>query len=367
MMVQNAGSPGNTLVGVVVQPGDVAAAEGRRRREVKITKLEFGEAESCCGDLVELKGETQNFQDGAEVNITMWRSFGQSVAMENCQVEVSGNKFSQYWQSVRGPYEPNREAEYSGAAFGEGGPVESTNKHLVKTVPETSGREIVRQGTSLQSLVEVNDQGTAIGAIPLPNEVPFTWDVHFGINVKDGELVVTKEILFSGTPATAAQLTSWKQEIEAVWDNKFKIHRLGCMRGDACNCSNGCCMYPIRIRCEWGFQHGDAVSLDAGDSDPQNNRGWASHRWYQRSGPNDIPEWAPPPARPHEFGHLLGLYDEYYGGGVLRVNGAAIHENDDSSIMGGGTTVYPRHMQEFKDWFDNHAGSVIGGTYLVSS
>lgn len=43
----------------------------------------------------------------------------------------------------------------------------------------------------------------------------------------------------------------------------------------------------------------------------------------------------------HEFGHMLGLGDEY-------INGAYV--NDLDSIMNAGSTVESRHLQNFSDW-----------------
>lgn len=43
----------------------------------------------------------------------------------------------------------------------------------------------------------------------------------------------------------------------------------------------------------------------------------------------------------HEFGHMLGLDDEYTGGA---------HVDDLDSIMNAGSTVESRHLQNFSDW-----------------
>lgn len=43
----------------------------------------------------------------------------------------------------------------------------------------------------------------------------------------------------------------------------------------------------------------------------------------------------------HEFGHMLGLEDEYTGGA---------HVDDLDSIMNAGSTVESRHLQDFSDW-----------------
>lgn len=44
----------------------------------------------------------------------------------------------------------------------------------------------------------------------------------------------------------------------------------------------------------------------------------------------------------HEFGHMLGLDDEYLKGGK--------HVSDYRSIMNRGEVVYPRHFKKFQGW-----------------
>ena len=43
----------------------------------------------------------------------------------------------------------------------------------------------------------------------------------------------------------------------------------------------------------------------------------------------------------HEFGHMIGLHDEYTGGA---------HSTDYASIMHGGRSVKPRHMSWLAKW-----------------
>lgn len=60
----------------------------------------------------------------------------------------------------------------------------------------------------------------------------------------------------------------------------------------------------------------------------------------------DSNDLAPKPsgqiAAVHEFGHMLGLPDEYHS--------TSAHSADNGSIMHGGTTARPRHFAEFLKW-----------------
>ena len=44
----------------------------------------------------------------------------------------------------------------------------------------------------------------------------------------------------------------------------------------------------------------------------------------------------------HEFGHMLGLADEY--------KDSSAHKTDYASVMNRGEVIYPRHRKKFADW-----------------
>lgn len=71
--------------------------------------------------------------------------------------------------------------------------------------------------------------------------------------------------------------------------------------------------------------------------------------------------------RAHEFGHLLGLHDEYPIGACLELpNGKRPFANSqDQSIMNNGNRTHPRHMRDFKAWFGKKTKSVLGPTELI--
>lgn len=48
----------------------------------------------------------------------------------------------------------------------------------------------------------------------------------------------------------------------------------------------------------------------------------------------------------HEFGHMIGLLDEYLAGSP--------HIEDSDSIMHGGQTVEPRHLATINEWVENN-------------
>jgi hypothetical protein len=61
----------------------------------------------------------------------------------------------------------------------------------------------------------------------------------------------------------------------------------------------------------------------------------------------------------HEFGHVLGLYDEYDGGFFENI--MFWHDNrfisDTPSIMNMGSALRPRHFQHYRDRLQKNAAA----------
>jgi hypothetical protein len=85
-------------------------------------------------------------------------------------------------------------------------------------------------------------------------------------------------------------------------------------------------------------------------------RWWYSHTWWEGA------MGVPVTVRAHEFGHQIGMYDEYPEGAC---DPARRVTDIPNSIMNAGSKVYKRHMKEFHDWFDTKAKSLVGKTKLV--
>jgi hypothetical protein len=66
--------------------------------------------------------------------------------------------------------------------------------------------------------------------------------------------------------------------------------------------------------------------------------------------------------RAHEFGHIIGMYDEYEAGAV---HPTGLYSNEPDSIMNAKSKVYDRHLKEFHAWFDQRFKSVVGETELL--
>lgn len=110
----------------------------------------------------------------------------------------------------------------------------------------------------------------------------------------------------------------------------------------------------MRIRAVQGAAHG-TVDLFAGAPLAENygelDLWWYSHTWWTEVGD------AGPLVRAHEFGHLIGCYDEYVEGACHR---SRLWTNAPNSIMNDGRGIFPRHIAAFSEWFAAQAGAVVG-------
>lgn len=188
---------------------------------------------------------------------------------------------------------------------------------------------------------EQNSISTEIGAIPtetvsgrLSAKNGFKWNYGYDIELKDEALFVRVSInLIPASGVTRLELDrvkpGWKAGIEDVWSRKYAIVT-----------SSGK-LYPIFIEAIMRgrrFHHEVIVRPGVGATNELN--------WYL----NDSPELAA-----HEFGHMLGLFDEYKGG----ANHREILVFDNTSIMANtpkGKEAQIHHYHRFQSWFVEKTG-----------
>jgi len=144
---------------------------------------------------------------------------------------------------------------------------------------------------------------------------------------------------FPDSPDFASRKTHWLGKIHETWDGRFQLHRKLCPSTD-----HKCCTWPIKIRGEWAEDAGDKLVYGIWTQAYQNERSNASD-WYlgdQRDG-----------LGPHEFGHLLGAYDEYTGGALDPTGGTGGTPGpiEPNCIMGQNLplTAKERHLNNWRD------------------
>jgi hypothetical protein len=371
IMLANGGSPTNTPPAGEVQ-APAMCMPGQDPEELKVTKLAWSKTEACCGDEVELKVETQNF-NGQFVTVAISRQPEKKPLRGMEGVEVNGNSASHKWLVVRGPW--SREVKLEARQSSWNGVQKSSNALEVK-VPGDKMEPVVREQTAWVWVQAEHPDGQPVieAEKPVYEFDPRSrarWNVHFEMEVKSGKFTVTKKLHFiptNGAVLTKSKKRSWKRQIEGIW-NKYKLHRKDCKRGDDCGCgswSSGCCMFPINIVCEFAPGHGEPVRLHrgknhpegyklrkyvGGDPNPEWPQWWYSHEWWEGL------EGVYTTVRAHEFGHLIGMFDEYPGGAV---EDSRIYADVPDSIMHATGKVHPRHVEEFRAWLESHAKPVTG-------
>ena len=373
LMLQNVGATApNTIPGSVVQlPLIVIGPEKPKDPELpKVVKLEWSKSPIVCGDKVTLAVATSNFELSSlavEVPRNQLEN-GQTVIHDELHVPISGDKGSVEWLSVQHKWA--KEIDVAAEQLQHDG-VKRSNEMKMRTLADT--KETIkpsapRLAPKYQELI-VNEVKT--GRFMPTGDNYQIWPAY-DIEIRSGVLIITGKIQFDtaralrpGARPTDADLRAWKREIEAIWDGKWKLHRVDCQRGDTCDCydHNGCCMYMIRIQCEWGSGH-SVVELNDGANGLAWGKPewWFSHRWWMMiaGGLSYV--------RAHEFGHLIGMYDEYPAGACLEINGIRPFANGstENSIMSSGWRALERHMHDFKQWFDAKAKGIVGNTKLIA-
>ncbi|NOQ15152.1 MAG: hypothetical protein GQ583_11840 [Methyloprofundus sp.] len=157
----------------------------------------------------------------------------------------------------------------------------------------------------------------------------FSWYYGFDIELKKQVILLNVAINLIPAPGVSrvelSQTKSiWKKAIENTWSNQYAIK------------TNTGAIYPILITVSFralSFHHSVIVRPGKGSSDELN--------WNVRDSQQTVA---------HEFGHMLGAFDEYLHG----ANDPANPIIDSSSIMSSlpkSGKIYARHFHKIQAWF----------------
>ncbi|HAK63186.1 MAG: hypothetical protein ACOY17_10130 [Pseudomonadota bacterium] len=165
---------------------------------------------------------------------------------------------------------------------------------------------------------------------------PYEWTYKYKRSFDGVSLTKHVEInfVFDDTYTAEEQATyktTAEKDIERIWNNKFVIR-------------DGDKKFPILVDVTTAgpFDQTVNVSKNAGVTDMLN--------WYAthtNGGNTDLPG-----VRAHEFGHMLGLFDEYIGGAVDKFPNPTL---SDHGLMGSGTydekpVMHERYYQQYLDY-----------------
>lgn len=154
----------------------------------------------------------------------------------------------------------------------------------------------------------------------------FAWDYNYGIGYDGTSVKISVEIDFTGL-VTQTLKDLWEQGIESMWNGKYFLVK------------DELYAIPITFDVTTAGPFNYVVNVVAGPH-VSNMTEWDTE---------DTGNVAA-----HEFGHMLGLYDEYPGG-ATDPGGPII---DPASIMGStadGVTPFSRHFEPFRLWLAGHS------------
>ena len=118
----------------------------------------------------------------------------------------------------------------------------------------------------------------------------FAWTVNYDLGFLSSVFLATIRIKLIGDTASASVRTTWETGIETIWNNKVFF-------------SDGTQLYTVQINADF-VSSGQNQTVTVHDA---SGRDTMTH-WHT------IPQGGVVAA--HEFGHMLGNYDEYAGGGT---------------------------------------------------
>ncbi|RLC28728.1 MAG: hypothetical protein DRH37_09020 [Deltaproteobacteria bacterium] len=158
----------------------------------------------------------------------------------------------------------------------------------------------------------------------------FSWHYGYDIGLKDDKVVIQVRInLLPGEGVSKPDIErvepSWERGIERIWSDKFSLETSSGKK------------YPVVIDVTFRgpeFHHDVIVRPGSGGTDELN---WNLLDTSERVA--------------HEFGHMIGLFDEYDKGALAPQNPLI----DSGSIMtsdpGQGVIARERHFEPFRRWF----------------
>ena len=364
LMLQNARALPNTPPGVLLQSPLFILFPWLNPPNLSI---KWSKTELKCGDDVEIEVTVRGADPGYYVSLTVVKKpWGLPIAFFISP--ISGGTTKIPWVTLTGSSPKNKvQLDIHGYGAGE---YAKTGTALQISVPEETrqaGSKLQRSVPQMTPVLQPDGtytytQGTGT----------WGWDYGFDLEIKDGIFKVTgriKLVARGGATFGDVEKKGWKAEIEAIWTRKWREHRKKCKRGTGCKCFGGCCLFPVVVECLF-VDSGEFAEVEVWNGNPDthgtdaagdHNKWWNSGTWFmERCGH----EGNQAGVRAHEFGHTLGLYDEYRTGAIFvptdasgNATGPPPNPDVPGSLMGpNGTEIKKNHLDEFHTWFASKAG-----------
>ena len=380
IMLQNGGSPTNT------PPGPEAQAPAMSKlslKEPEFVSVEWNAKKLKCGDECVIEVKTKSYPDGQIAGVTAI-SDPPGKVVANFVKPVKGDRAKIPWITRTGPLPRRGGVKLDLIASGAGGVVLSSQPLEIEVPapanwnnnPATKRRVpmVMWQEKSWFRSLFSKEKGEFVQK---PGGGTWAWDYGFELDISSTGFLVRGKIKLAAPThprmgrvrITEKKKKKWKRAIEAVWNRRWREHRVACKRGKRCSCWRGCCAFPVTFECEF-VSSGEQPKVDVYPGSPAHSRKaggsinrrfwWNSATWFEKlsgweSNRNGV--WA------HEYGHVIGQYDEYPTGAVFvptnsagAVTGQPPFADVSDSLMGSGMKIKRNHLNEYHDWFHEKVG-----------
>lgn len=354
LMLHNGGSkPTNTPPGPNAQPPATGLPKKSDPKKKKITDVRWSATKLKCGDPVKLETKTENYDDGLVIPHEIRRDKTQSQKkkklpsdlIDSVTGKVHGNRVEIEWVTKHGTWR-KAPVKLEAKAKGIGLPKRSSNVLEVE-IPAAATVLVNEPNNTAKAIRGFKLPFTSM-AIGLPTGIEYGNPYGYDLSIRDGFVEIHCKIRIVNLGVAAAKLPTmekrWKAEIEGIWNRKWKEHREACKRGDACACPGGCCLFPIQVKCSFvaAGEHLQ-VQLHPGPAFHP-TKWWDAGNWHEAYAVTGPREGNRAVVHAHEFGHNIGMWDEYPGGSTkLRFYDV------EGSIMQSGTEVMIQHWTKHPD------------------
>lgn len=161
----------------------------------------------------------------------------------------------------------------------------------------------------------------------------FSWPYAYSLSFTNDTLLAQINIELTGYDPGTALRSTWETGVESTWGRQYEV-------------VDGTHAYPILFDLAWVYTNTLAdeivtVYQGTGYMDMLN--------WYT-SQPSGWPDSYQGVIAAHEVGHMLGLFDEYFGGAV---NPATMFWTVDPALMANLGPVQARYYTGMLDWLKN--------------
>ncbi len=398
IMTNNGGSdPSNTPPMPNLQAPKPSVPPGADPSSWELVEVMWGAGKCKCGDVVKLRTKTKNYPAGVKILHVMHRN-GSKKIHSVAKGPVNGDAVEIDWIVWSGPWKKDV-TKLKAKAHGGKGTKETSGELEIEKPDEfsdsvrVSRADNVVDGLSEQQVTTQTPQQVTVPRITMfgkgfgskqvtkmvtttqtviaPSGKKWAWEYGYDFTIQRGKFQIHcklklvpqddpttgKKIRLKGGKLRRAKAV-WRKEIESIWSRKWREHRIVCQRGDKCDCTGGCCSFPIHVKCTF-VESGEHVTVNLWPGAPKgsaarhqvsgalwNSEWWNSANWFEllsgMEGNGSV-------VHAHEFGHNIGMGDEYTNGAVI-----AAYMNVAGSLMQSGTNIMKQH-------WDTHPAAASSG------